>query len=135
VGTPTTRLGVKLVLDHHYSPAIAAQLRADGHDVVAAIEMGWETESDESLLILCQSEQRALLTNNVADFVSIIRRWALEGRSHSGLIFTSDTSLPRGRSTIGMYVALLEELLDSNVRGDAFVDRVHWLTRSRSSEQ
>jgi len=125
---------VKLALDHHYSPAIAAQLRADGHDVVAAIEVGWETEGDESLLNLCHSEQRALLTNNVADFVAIIRRWAVEGRSHSGLIFTSDTSLPRGRSTIGMYIALLEELLNSNVRSSAFVDRVHWLTRPRSSE-
>ena len=125
---------MKLALDHHYSPAIAAQLRADGHDVVAAIEMGWETEGDESLLNLCHSEQRALLTNNVADFVAIIRRWAVEGRSHSGLIFTSDTSLPRGRSTIGMYIALLQELLDSNVRSSAFVDRVHWLTRPRSSE-
>ncbi len=126
---------MKLALDHHYSPAIATQLRADGHDVVAAIEMGWETDGDESLLNLCQSEQRALLTNNVADFVAIIRRWAIEGRSHSGLIFTSDTSLPRGRSTIGMYIALLQDLLDSNVRGNAFVDRVHWLTRPTSSEQ
>ena len=126
---------MKLALDHHYSPAIAAQLRADGHDVVAAIEMGWETEGDESLLNLCHSEQRVLLTNNVADFVTIIRRWALEGRSHSGLMFTSDTSLPRGRSTIGTYVARLEELLDSNVRGNAFLDCVHWLTRPTSSEQ
>ena len=126
---------MKLALDHHYSPAIAAQLRANGHDVVAAIEMGWETEGDESLLSLCHSEQRALLTNNVADFVAIIRRWAVEGRSHSGLIFTSDTSLPRGRSTIGMYIELLQELLNSNVRSSAFVDRVHWLTRPRSSEQ
>lgn len=125
---------MKLALDHHYSPAIAAQLRADSHDVVAAIDMGWETEDDESLLMLCHGEQRVLLTNNVADFVTIVRRWALEGRSHSGLVFTSDASLPRGRSTIGTYVALLEELLDSNVRADAFVDRVHWLTRTRSSE-
>ena len=34
-----------------------------------------------------------------------------------------------------MYVELLEELLDSNVEVHAFVDRVHWLTRPRSSEQ
>jgi hypothetical protein len=124
---------VKLALDHHYSPVIAGQLRQRGHDVVAAIEPGWETEDDESLLTLCDGEERVLLTNNVADFAVIARRWAAEGRRHSGLIFTSDSSLPRGRSTIGDYVSLLERLLNSNVRGDAFVDRVHWLTHPRRS--
>jgi hypothetical protein len=84
-------------------------------------------------LTLCDGEERVLLTNNVADFAVIARRWAAEGRRHSGLIFTSDSSLPRGRSTIGDYVSLLERLLNSNVRGDAFVDRVHWLTHPRRS--
>jgi hypothetical protein len=133
VETPATRFGVKLALDHHYSPVVATQLRQRGHDVVAAIEQGWETEDDESLLTLCDGEERVLLTNNVADFAVIVRRWATEGRRHSGLIFTSDISLPRGRSTIGDYVSLLESLLNSNVRGDAFVDRVYWLSNPRRS--
>ena len=85
-------------------------------------------EEDEPLLTACDSERRALLTNNVADFTVIVRRWAVEGRLHSGLIFTSDRSLPRGRSTIGKYVELLDDLLSSNSKDDAFVDRVHWLT-------
>jgi len=118
---------VKLALDHHYSDQIAIQLRRRRCDVVAAIERGWESEDDEPLLVLCSGEGRALLTNNVADFTVIARRWALEGRSHAGLIFTSDASLPRGRNTIGRYVETLSALMRANPGDGAFLDRVHWL--------
>jgi hypothetical protein len=118
---------VKLALDHHYSTAIAAKLRERGFDVVAAIEQGWETEDDEALLVLCDEERRALVTNNVADFTVIARGWAIEGRRHSGLIFTSDASMPRGRQAIGRHVKALEVLLQENPRKDAFTDRIQWL--------
>jgi hypothetical protein len=115
---------VKLALDHHYATQIAVQLRKRRCDVVAALERGWEAEDDEVLLGLCRDEQRALLTNNVADFAVIARRWALEGRHHAGLIFTSDSSLPRGVGTIGRYVTALQALIRNNAGDDVFVDRV-----------
>jgi hypothetical protein len=118
---------VRLALDHHYSPDIADQLRARGHDVVAAIERGWDQEDDEPLLTLCLSEQRTLLTNNVPDFVEIARRWSVQGQSHAGLIFTSDASLPRTRGTIGRFVNLLHDLLTEHAKPDDFTDRIHWL--------
>ncbi len=112
-------------MDNHYSPLIARGLRKRHHNAIAAVEVGWEREDDESLLVRCVDDQRALLTNNVADFVVIGRRWQLEGRSHHGLIFTSDGSRPRSRDTVGRYVSALDTLMKANP--GSFVDRVHWL--------
>ena len=95
--------------------------------MIAIVERGWEAEEDEALLLLCAENQRALVTNDVGDFTVIVRRWALEGRRHSGLVFTSDASMPRSRHTIGQYVQALEMLLAANPREDVFADRVHWL--------
>lgn len=116
---------VKLALDHHYPTAIAEQLRLRGHDVVAAVESIWHAEPDDALLTLCTAERRALLTNNVADFMTIARDWAAQGMQHAGLIFTSDASNPRTLAAIGRYVKLLDALLHDHP--DDFEDRVHWL--------
>ena len=118
---------MKIAIDHHYLATIAAVLRQHGHDAVTALERGWDREDDESLLSLCGAEGRALLTNNVADFAVIVRRWAADGRRHAGLIFTSDASMPRTRAATGRYVELLERILLS-FPGDAeFSDRIEWL--------
>lgn len=118
---------MKLAIDHHYPTTIADVLRNHGHDVVTALECGWECEDDESLLVLCAAEGRALLTNNVADFAVIARRWAAEGRQHAGLIFTSDSSLPRTRAMTGHYAKLLQTLLLGHPDEHDFDDRIHWL--------
>ena len=118
---------MKLALDHHYSPLIARGLRSRGRDVITAAEAEWETEEDESLLGLCSHDQRALVTNNVADFAVISRRWQTDGRSHFGLIFTSDASLPRSRDNIGRFVEALDTLMILNPNLDSFIDRIHWL--------
>jgi hypothetical protein len=94
------------------------------------VERGWETEDDEPLLSVCDGEHRAPVTNNVADFVVIATRWAAQGRRHAGLIFTSDASMPRSTPTIGRHVEALHDLLNANPSGDAFVERVHWLSDS-----
>lgn len=118
---------MRLALDNHYSPIIAVRLREAGHDVVAAVDQGWEREDDERILAICAVEARALMTNDVADFTAIYRRWAADGRAHSGLIFTSDASMPRGRATIGRFVGTLDALLRLHPGETAFKDRVHWL--------
>lgn len=118
---------MKLALDHHYSPLIADQLRRLGHDVVTAAEQGWEAEEDDRLLALCTSDEWALLTNNVADFAVIARRWQGEGRAHRGLVFTSDASLPRNRNTIRRYVELLHALFERHPDAAGLTDHVYWL--------
>jgi hypothetical protein len=121
---------VRLALDHHYPIAISEQLQRKGHDAVTALERGWQAEPDESLLTLCLGEQRALLTNNVSDFMTLARQWATIGQQHAELIFTSDATLPRTHAMIGRYVRLLDALCRANPRNDALLDRVHWLADS-----
>jgi hypothetical protein len=118
---------VRLLLDHHYATAIAEQLRSQGHDLQTALERGWQAEDDEPLLALCSAEERALLTNNVADFAVIARRWAATGRQHAGLVFTSDRSLPRSQKTIGRFISCLSDLLIQNPADAALAGQVGWL--------
>jgi hypothetical protein len=118
---------VRIALDHHYSRVIAERLRDRGYDVIAAVEHGWEREEDEALLVLCASEERVLVTNNVSDFTVIARRWAVQDQSHAGLLFTSDESLPRTLATIGRYVQLLDEFCAGHPGAREFKDRIHWL--------
>ena len=118
---------MKLALDHHYSPLIAAGLRDRGHDARAIYELGWQAEGDESLLRLCNSVGRSLMTNNVADFTIIARRWQDEGLSHAGLLFTADSGWPRHRGTIGRFVDALDILMRQDTTSGANVDRTHWL--------
>ena len=118
---------MKLALDNHYSPLIAQHLRASDHDVIAVAEREWERDEDEVVLTSCTAEGRALVTNNVSDFAIIDREWSAQGRVHSGLIFASDASMPRHRSSIGRHVAALAELVQQNPSDDAFRGRTHWL--------
>ncbi|HWL42892.1 MAG TPA: DUF5615 family PIN-like protein [Ilumatobacter sp.] len=118
---------MKLALDHHYTRLIAERLRERGHDVVAVIDRGWELLDDEELLDTCHAEQRALLTNNVQDFAVIARRWAADGRSHHGLIYTSDAGRPRTRAATGRFVDDLAELMTAGPATDAFIDQIWWL--------
>jgi len=119
---------VRLVLDHHFSPMIAAVLRERGHDVIACTERGWHTASDEELLALGSGEERAVLTNNVADFMSVSRSWSGVGRSHFGLAFTSDARMPRSRASIGTFVESIDRLMTAHSGARELRDQVVWLS-------
>jgi Domain of unknown function (DUF5615) len=120
---------VKLTLDHHYATAIAVELRTRGHDVTTALERGWHAEGDQTLLHLCREDGRALLTNNVANFTTIAARWQSTGRSHAGIVFSSDASMPRSKRTIGLFVTALDTLLTAEP--DGITDQVRWLQPPR----
>lgn len=118
---------MRLALDHHYPKLIAVELRDRGCDAATAFELGWHEEDDEMLLALCAGRRRALLTNNVADFAVVTNRWQAEGRSHYGVIYTSDASLPRVPAMIGTYRDRLAFLMKAYPAEDALVDLVRWL--------
>lgn len=118
---------VKLLLDEHYANKIATELRTLGYDVVTVSELSLNGTTDETLLELASADHRALTTNNTRDFVTIARRWATEGRSHHGIVLTSDQRMPRGKSSIGRFARALSALMDEQSAQAALVDQVRWL--------
>jgi predicted nuclease of predicted toxin-antitoxin system len=118
---------VRLLLDEHHANEIAERLREGGHDVVTVSERGLRGSNDESLLVLCAAERRALVTNNVRDFVTLARTWGASGREHAGLLFTADVSVPRHKGGIGRLVGGLAAIPDAHPADGELADQIRWL--------
>ena len=119
---------MRLCLDEHYSPQIAVELRGRGYDVICVKERPeLESLTDGELLAVMTTERRALLTENVGDFMPLIRQAVAAGQPHYGLIFSSATSMPRSRNTIGAFVRRLDAILRARPKDDDFIGLVEWL--------
>ena len=79
---------MRLLLDAHVSgPNVGRRLEQQSHDVRALDqEPALEGLDDDEVLALATSEQRILVTHNVADFPRILREWAAAQRAHAGVI-------------------------------------------------
>jgi predicted nuclease of predicted toxin-antitoxin system len=79
---------MRLLLDAHVSgPNVGRRLGREGHDVRALDqEPDLEGLDDDQVLALACTEQRILVTHNVADFPRILRDWAAAQRAHAGII-------------------------------------------------
>jgi hypothetical protein len=119
---------VRLLLDEHFSPEIARQLRRRRHDVIAAsAQAELHGLSDAELLAHAATEHRALVTENVADFAELHRTTVISGRRHYGLIFTSPRQFPRTSRATGRLVRALDALLDSYPADEGLVSQTWWL--------
>jgi predicted nuclease of predicted toxin-antitoxin system len=79
---------VRLLLDAHVSgPKVGRRLEQNGHDLRALDqEPALEGLDDDEVLAVATTEQRILVTHNVADFPRILRDWAAAQRAHAGVI-------------------------------------------------
>jgi Domain of unknown function (DUF5615) len=119
---------LRLLLDEHYSPKIAAALRERGHGVVSVRERSDLCGlNDRERWRYASAERRALVTENVAHFMPLVHEAASAGERHSGVMFTSPRSLPRRKQTIGLYVETLAGFLAERPPEHALAGRVHWL--------
>jgi hypothetical protein len=57
----------------------------------------------------------------------LVHEAAAAGERHSGIVFTSPRSLPRGKETIGRYVDTLAGFLAERPAEHALADQVFWL--------
>ena len=122
---------MKLLLDEMYPAAIAVALRARGLDVIAVQEdAALRRSSDEELFEIAQSLGRAVVTENVADFLPLDARMQGRGQAHHGLLLTTNRSFPRHSSlVVGALTGALADYLDGSVGVDAPASVVHWLER------
>ncbi len=107
---PRRRVG--LLLDEMFSPAIAADLRQIGHDVIAVADRpDLRSKSDEEIFAWASAEKRWLLTENVKDFRPIMLRTLSAGAPGCGLLFTSSRAFPRSRKNPGSLIRALDAWL------------------------
>jgi len=119
---------VRLLLDEHFSPRIAEQLRGRGFDVVAVVEQDeLRRLADEDLLRWSRANERAIVTENVKDFLPIHGQFLSQGEPHCGIILTSPSKFPRGSAGVGRLVKALARLLESRAGKADLRSDVLWL--------
>jgi len=106
---------LRLLLDEMYAPAIAAELRARGHDVISANDAGHALPtgaSDADVLAAAQRDERTPVTENVRDYRPLESALLADGSHHAGLVYTTNRQFPRGDpATMGRLVHALDALL------------------------
>jgi len=119
---------LKLLLDEMFSPAIAAELRSRGHDVVAIKERReWQAKPDPDVVSLARAEQRAIVTNNVRDFRPLHAELVAAGsEGHAGMVFVPATVL-RTKAATGQLVAALETKLAEYPDDEALANGETWI--------
>jgi hypothetical protein len=103
---------LKLLLDEMYPASIADGLRARRQDAVAVVERAeLRGISDAEVFAAAQAERRAVVTENVSDYVPIANEHDIRGTSHHGLVLVDPARYPRGKPrTIGRMVRALDAL-------------------------
>lgn len=96
-------------------------LRLRGVTVLTALESALIETSDEEHLRFAATQGCALYTFNVGDFFRLHTAWAIEGRSHSGIILS-----PQQRFSTGEQVRRLLRLR-SPIGEAAMRNRVEFL--------
>jgi predicted nuclease of predicted toxin-antitoxin system len=89
---------MKVLLDVHVAKAVLGALRKTAPSVQAEHISQWRhgallTADDEEILAACHTEERMLLTYDLATIPDLLRRWMAEGRSHSGVIFADENTV------------------------------------------
>lgn len=107
-----------------HAPAIADFLTAESFDVVAvAAQPRLRGTPDADLLVFAANNDRALVTENVADFMTLASHWASAGRPHAGLVFTHPRTFNRASLAYPLNLgrALRRFLVDPPVTGNSWI--------------
>ncbi len=121
-GTASHRF-LRLLLDEHFSPEIARQLRDLGHDVIAVKERHeLIARSDRAHFASMRDQRRAIVTQDFGDFRQLLKQAMDSDERTYGLVCVPSTIQLR-REMIGQLVAAFDRLLTANPDDEAAVRR------------
>ncbi|MGR6965292.1 DUF5615 family PIN-like protein [Geodermatophilus sp. URMC 61] len=117
---------MRLLLDEVYPRRLAEQLRAEGHDVVAVVELpDLVGREDAEVARLAREHGRAVVTENVVDYAP------LDVDEHAGLLLVNARRWPRTPSGLPRLLTALRFWLDTRTGGGDSSERgtglVQWL--------
>jgi hypothetical protein len=120
---------LKLLLDEHISPAIAAGVRRRVLAIAIRALVDWEGGNyigcdDATCLTAAMKRVWTLVTYDRRTIPPLLKSWAEEGRRHGGVIFVDDKTI--SPADIGGLVRALVELAETARRWD-WTDRIVFL--------
>jgi hypothetical protein len=118
----------KLLLDEMYPAHLARALRERGTDAEGVDERNpLRGLADEELLVVTAREGRAVVSENVADFMRLYGEWGAAGRRHPGIVIALSSHFSRTPAGYEVFVDSLVELCSQRPEDDALADAVHFL--------
>jgi len=119
---------VKLLLDEMYPARLARGLREQSIDAEGVDERSpLRGLADEELLVVAAREGRALVSQNVADFMRLYGEWGASGRRHPGIVIALSSRFSRTPAGYEVLVDALVELCEQHAEAEGLSDAVHFL--------
>ena len=116
-------LFIKLYIDEDITNELAVALRDRGFEAESAADAGLLNADDDVQLAHAAANNMALLTYNVQDYLALGRQYAAEGRSHSGIVVSSDQY---SRRQFGTLLRLVLRLLNT-LSADELINHIVFL--------
>ncbi|MDZ4779096.1 MAG: DUF5615 family PIN-like protein [Planctomycetia bacterium] len=82
-------IAIQFYIDEDVFLASASELRRRGIDAISTQEAGRRSCDDESQLRWASENRRTIVTFNVGDYLALHATWLRSGRSHFGIIASS----------------------------------------------
>jgi len=120
---------LRLLLDEHISPVVAGGLRRRHRALSVVCMVEWEDgeflgQPDSACLRQAAAQRLSLVTYDRRTIPSLLKVWAEEGRTHGGLIFVDEKTIPP--ADVGTLVRALSALWLKTVKWD-WSDRICFL--------
>jgi hypothetical protein len=122
---------LRLLLDEHISPRVAAGIRLRDKKIIIRDMVEWENgifrgQEDSACLREALVQKLTLVTYDRRTIPPLLKNWAEEGRPHAGVIFVDEKTI--SQADIGGLIQSLGKLVKETCDLD-WTDRIYFLRR------